>query len=360
MMTPMSGATIIPQWTFEQDLQEVLRQTGSVWPALKGGRLFITGGTGCIGQWLLESLRSADRSLGLGVEATILTRDVSRFQQRAPHLAEYPAFRFVTGDIVDFATPQGTFSHIIHGAAEASASLNEDDPRRMFDTLVLGTRRVLELAADKRVDKVLFLSSGAVYGRQPWTLEHVAEDWAGAPDCHDPRAAYAEGKRAAEMLCAIYGKQWGVKVSIARIFALLGPLLPLTTHFAAGNFIRDALQGRSVTVNGDGQACRSYLYLADLTTWLWHLLTRAEPGKAYNVGSDESISIRDLAERVARLLGNGEYRVLGMSDPGWNPGRYVPDTSRIAQDLGLRRSVSLDDAIIRTALWNGWKGKGEA
>jgi dTDP-glucose 4,6-dehydratase len=115
-----------------------------------------------------------------------------------------------------------------------------------------------------------------------------------------------------------------------------------------------------VTVNGDGRPCRSYLYFADLTTWLWHMLTRAEPGRAYNVGSEEPISIRDLAERVAKLLGNGEYRILGAPDTGWNPGRYVPDTSQLASDLGLVRKVSLDDAIIRTALWNGWKGQGEA
>jgi dTDP-glucose 4,6-dehydratase len=359
-MTPMSGAAAVPEWTFEQDLAEILRQTGSVWPALRGEHLFITGGTGSIARWLLESLCYADRSLQLGIHATILTRDYPRFQRQALHLARYPAFQFVTGDIVDFATPKGAISHIIHAAADASASLNEHEPRRMFDTLVMGTRRVLDVAVEKRVARVLFLSSGAVYGRQPWTLERVAEDWLGAPDCLDPRSAYAEGKRAAEMLCTIYGKQWGVKVSIARVFALLGPLLPLTTHFAAGNFILDALQGRPVTVNGDGRPCRSYLYLADLTTWLWHLLTRAEPGRAYNVGSEEAISIGDLAERVARLLGSGEFRILGVPDTGWNPGRYVPDTSRIVRDLGLVRKVSLDDAIIRTALWNGWKGQGVA
>jgi dTDP-glucose 4,6-dehydratase len=357
-MTPMSGAAAVPEWTFEQDLAEILRQTGSVWPALRGGHLFITGGTGSIGRWLLESLCYADRSLELGIEATILTRDYPGFQRQAPHLARYPAFQFVTGDIADFATPKGAISHIIHAAADASAHLNEHEPRRMFDALVMGTRRILDVAVEKRVARVLFLSSGAVYGRQPWTVERIAEDWSGGPDCLDPRNAYAEGKRAAEMLCAIYGKQWGGNVSIARIFALLGPLLPLTAHFAAGNFILDAMQGRPVMVNGDGRPCRSYLYLSDLTISLWHMLMRAEPGRAYNVGSDETISIRALAERIARLLGSGECRIRGAPDSGWNPGRYVPDTGLLARDLGLVRTVSLDDAIIRTALWNGWKGQG--
>jgi nucleoside-diphosphate-sugar epimerase len=346
----------MPEWSLENDLDTAVAACGSVWPAMKGAHLFITGGTGFIGCWLLETLRHADRQLELGVESTILTRSVEDFRRKAPHLAAYPGFNFVVGDVCDFASPPGRFTYVVHAATDASADLNENDPRRMFDTAVQGTRRVLDFAVEKSVDRVLFLSSGAVYGQQPWEMERVAENWLGAPDCTDPRAAYAEGKRAAEMLCAIYQKQFGTGIAIARIFALLGPYLSLGIHFAAGNFIRDAMAGKPVIVNGNGLPCRSYLYAADLAVWLWHMLVRAEPGKPYNVGSDEPVSIRDLAERVSLVLGNGEYRVLGAPDNGWNSGRYVPDTSLIGRDLGLHRTVSLEEAIHRTALWNGWKG----
>jgi dTDP-glucose 4,6-dehydratase len=344
-------------WRFEQDLQEVVDQVGPVWTDLRGAKLFITGGTGFIGRWLLESLCVANLQLGLGITTTILSRDPKKFTQNAPHLASQPAFRVITGDIRRFEVPQDQFTHIIHGATNASAQLNESDPLRMFDTIVEGTRRVLDFGIEKSVARLLFLSSGAVYGQQPWEMERVDEDWIGAPKCNDVRAAYAEGKRAAEMLCAIYGKQFGLEVAIARIFALLGPFISLDAHFAAGNFIRDAMQGKPVTVNSDGRAYRSYLYASDLTVWLWHLLVRALPGKPYNVGSEESVSIRELAERIARMIGQGEYRILGHVDTGWNPGRYVPDNDLVSRDLGLYRSVSLDEAIRRTALWNGWKGR---
>lgn len=345
------------RWSLEQDLDEVLQRTAPVWPELRGARIFITGGTGFIGCWLLETMRHAGRHLGLEVEVTILTRNPAAFRRKLPRLANYPDFRFVAGDVCDFASPEGDFTHVIHAATDASAELNEKDPRRMFDTVIQGTRRTLDFAVEKGVDRVLFLSSGAVYGQQPWEMVRVAEDWIGSPSCVDPRAAYAEGKRAAEMLCAIYGKQFGLKVAIARIFALLGPYLSLDIHFAAGNFIRDAMQGKAVIVKGNGTPCRSYLYASDLIVCLWHMLVRAEPGKPYNVGSDESVSIRDLAERISRVVGNGKCEVLGAPDMGWNPGRYVPDTGLIARDLGLYRTVPLDEAIRRTALWNGWKGK---
>jgi nucleoside-diphosphate-sugar epimerase len=346
-----------PDWSLTSDLEFVTDALGEVWAELKHARLFMTGGTGFIGCWLLEALRQADTKLGLGLQVTVLTRDPAAFHRKAPHLASYESFRFVAGDVTNFAIPDQSFSHLIHAATDASAELNEKDPRRMFETVVQGTRRALDFANEKKVRRCLFLSSGAVYGRQPWEMEQVAEDWIGAPDCTDPKNAYAEGKRAAEMLCGIYAKQFGLKIAIARIFALLGPYLSLDIHFAAGNFILDAMQGKPVIVQGNGLPCRSYLYASDLTVWLLHMLVRAAPGKAYNVGSDESVSIRELAQRTSQLLGTGEFKVLGAADTGWNPGRYVPKTDLVSQELGLYRTVSLDEAIRRTALWHGWKSR---
>jgi dTDP-glucose 4,6-dehydratase len=186
-------------------------------------------------------------------------------------------------------------------------------------------------------------------------MTHVDERWMGAPDCGAPVNSYAEAKRAAEMLCALYAKQFGAQISIARIFAVLGPYQTLDAHFAAGNFINDAMHGRAVVVQGDGRACRSYLYAGDLVVWLLRLLTRGEAGRAYNVGSSESVTIGQLAARVAALIGDGDYKILGAADAGWNPGRYTPSTAAIERDLGVTRTVSLDDSILRTALWNGWK-----
>ena len=116
------------------------------------------------------------------------------------------------------------------------------------------------------------------------------------------------------------------------------------------------MAGRKVVVQSSGQAERSYLYAADLTVWLWAILLRAAPGAVYNVGSEEIISIAGLAERVATLLGDSGFEVLGEPDSGWNPGRYVPSTEKIRNELGLKPSVGLDEAIRRTALWNGWNG----
>jgi len=274
------------------------------------------------------------------------------FAARAPHLAR--RFQLVEGDITRLAPPGGSFTHVIHAATDASAALNANDPRRMFDTIVTGTRHALDFAIERGAERFFFLSSGAVYGAQPREVSHVSEDWTGGPDPRDPRSAYGEGKRAAEMLCAIYGKQFGLDVVNARIFALLGPLLSLDIHFAAGNFIRDAVAGRTIRVDGAGTAVRSYLYAADLTIWLWRLLISGKRGSVFNIGSEEAVSIADLAHRTAALLGAPGVEILGRPDPGWNPGRYVPSTAAIRGELGLSPTIGLDEAIRRTALSNGW------
>lgn len=346
-------------WSLVSDLDNVAGRCDSAWRDLAGKHVFITGGTGFIGCWLLEALRYANVKLGANIKATILTRSVSAFRQKAPHLAGHDFFDFIEGSVTDFDLPGAGYSHFIHAATDASAHLNETDPCRMYSTIIDGTRRVLDIAVKREVGRVLFLSSGAVYGQQPWEMTHVPESWLGGPNCVDPRATYGEAKRAAEMLCAIYHKQHGVEVAIARIFALIGPYLNLDIHFAAGNFIRDAMAGRPVVVNGNGLPCRSYLYAGDLTVHLLNMLTRAPSCRPYNVGSDESVSIGELAQMIADTLGNGECRILGQADVGWNPGRYVPDTQLIETELGLKKTVSLREAILRTALWNGWKESQE-
>lgn len=346
-------------WKIEDDLEEIVQLSKDNFLKLKNSEIFITGGTGFIGCWLLESLLYANEKLDLNLRVTILTRNFKSFQKKAPHLANYNKFKFWEDEILNNNFPKQKFSHIIHAATDASASLNENNPIKMFDTIVEGTKNILNYAQSNNVNKILFLSSGAVYGRQPWKMKNIKEDWSGDVDFIDPRLTYAEGKRAAEMLCAIFAKQYNLNISIVRIFALLGPYLSLDIHFAAGNFIRDAIQGKEIIVHGNGLPCRSYMYASDLIVWLLHLLLHGENCEPYNVGSDETISIKDIAKKTSKILGGHGYKVMEIKDSGWNLGRYVPDTSKAFVNHGLKKTVSIEDAIIRTALWNKSKGIGD-
>jgi nucleoside-diphosphate-sugar epimerase len=334
----------------EADLHHILTHTPDVWDNLRGSRLFLTGGTGFFGIWLLESFVHANRRHNLGAEATVLTRDPQAFLRRAPHLASETCLHWHEGDVRTFTFPRGDFTHIIHAATPSGAPADQIDPEEMLDIIIGGTRHTLAFARQAHVRRLLFSSSGAVYGRQPAELTHVGEDYSGPLDYLNDHFAYHEGKRVAEQLCASYTKRHGVPSTIARCFAFLGPHLPLDAHFAAGNFLRDGLAGGPVRVGGDGSPYRSYLHAADLMVWLWTLLVRGQPGRPYNVGSEEAVTIAELARKIA---GGCSCDVQFARAPvsGRAPDRYVPSTSRAFQELGLRAWIGLDDAITRTLVW---------
>jgi dTDP-glucose 4,6-dehydratase len=242
---------------------------------------------------------------------------------------------------------------VIHAATEASAALNEQSPEAMLDTITSGTQRMLEFAADCNASRFLLTSSGAVYGRQPSDVTHVDEDYAGAPDPLSPSSAYGEGKRMAELLCALHHRRHGLDIGIARCFAFVGPYLPLDAHFAVGNFLRDALEGRSIDVQGDGCPYRSYLYAADLAAWLWTILFRAPSCRPYNVGSDRAVSIAETAAETVHLTrGQSAVRIAKQPDPSVPAPRYVPSIDRARRELGLDVLIPFSEALQRTFAWH--------
>ncbi|HEY3855323.1 MAG TPA: NAD-dependent epimerase/dehydratase family protein [Verrucomicrobiae bacterium] len=335
------------------DLDHILDHTRGHWDEARGARFFVTGGTGFFGCWLLESFAWANERLSLGAEMLVLTRNLSAFQKKAPHLANRADIRFQVGDARDFEFPSGEYPFVIHAATEASAKLNNENPALMLDTIVAGTRRAVEFVGQCGTKKFLLTSSGAVYGNQPPDLIRVSEDYAGGPSVSDPRSAYAEGKRMSELLCALASRQQRFEPKIARCYAFVGPYLPLDAHFAIGNFIGDTIAGSPITISGDGTPYRSYLYAADLAIWLWTILFRGTANRPYNVGSADPVNIAETAAAVSRALpGNVPVNILQKPVAGQPAQRYVPDTTRAQSELGLKQFIQLDDAIQRTARWH--------
>jgi nucleoside-diphosphate-sugar epimerase len=335
------------------DLEHLLERTERLWDDVRGRRIFVTGGTGFFGCWLLESFLAANRAFDLDAGIVVLTRSPAAFRNKCPHLTHEAALELVTGDVRDFTFPPGDFHSVIHAATETVSS----DGPRIFTTIVHGTERCLEFAQACGASEFLLTSSGAVYGKQPAGVTHVTEEYLGAPDSMDLNAAYGEGKRAAETLCAIYGERAALKCKIARCFAFVGPHLPLDAHFAIGNFIRDAIAGVPIHISGDGTPQRSYLYASDLAVWLWTILFRGSALRAYNVGSEQSVSILDLArETCAALRPQLEIHVAKQPVAGAPILRYVPATARAREELGLEQRIGLREAIGRTAKWYGWQG----
>ena len=335
------------------DLDHILAHTEGLWEELRGQRIFITGGTGFFGCWLLESFAWANEKLGLNASAVVLSRNPEAFAKKAPHLAVNPAVQFHTGDVRNFDFLVGEFSYVIHAANEDSTKTSEKNLLRRFEIALEGTRHTLEFARQCGARKFLLTSSGAVYGRQPSAMTHIPETYNQLPNSSDPFAALGIAKRAAEMLCILYTSHYGLETKIARCFAFVGPYLQLDVHYAIGNFIRDALRGGPIQVNGDGTPFRSYLYASDLAVWLWTILFRGQSTRAYNVGSENDLPIREVAQTVAGVFQPAlAVTVAQAPTPGKPEDRYVPMTSRARTELDLHTYVQLSDSIRRTVQWS--------
>ncbi|WP_175714615.1 NAD-dependent epimerase/dehydratase family protein [Burkholderia ambifaria] len=338
-----------------EDLDLVIQHTADVWSAFRGARLFVTGGTGFIGSWLLEAVQHANRILGSGIDVVVLSRNPEKARAFAPHLYAVPGVALYEGDVIDFDATTGTIGAIdlcIHAATDVADIAKARDGLRVFDANVTGTRRVLDLARSNGATRFLLTSSGAIYGQQPPTLERTPESYCGAPDTLDTQAAYGHAKRSAEWLASAYGEQHDINVSIARIYALVGPGIPADGPFAAGNFIRDALAGQRIVIKGDGRPLRSYLYIADACIWLLRMLHGGVTGRAYNVGSERAVSILELARMVETLCDAREATVPDMAPaPGPAP-RYVPSTSLARHSLGVEEYTPLEAALTKTINWN--------
>jgi len=311
-------------------------------------RILITGGTGFFGKSILDYLARH----ACDFEITILSRRGFKTTDLADS-TDCPAGNLSThslnplnpllkislcqliGDVRTFDLGVSRFDSVIHAATPARADVPDDEMRSI---IINGTANALQQAKKCGAEKFMMVSSGGVYGKG--LIGPVSET-----DEPHPYTAYGIAKLEAEQMAV----DSGLHVLLPRCFAFVGRHLDRNAHFAIGNFIRDALEGNDIVINGDGTPMRSYLYADDLVEWLFAILEHGESGRVYNVGSDEAISIRDLATLVRDTLGSSsEVKVLGQSVPG-AANCYVPNIDRIKRELGMKIRVSLKEAIRASA-----------
>lgn len=336
----MNMSECLSQDIIIKDCNFILRDAPANWLLLQNSRIFLTGGTGFFGKWFLHSFIYINETLHLDSMMTVLSRSPEKFLKENPCFSNKNCIKFVQGDVRDFTIKTGDHDYLIHAATPVSVTENDNET---YSIIVDGTKHILNFAKQAGVKKIMLTSSGAVYGNQPPDLSHVPETYQ-----PHPSTAYGKGKLAAERLCL----ECPVDASIARCFAFVGPYLPLDIHYAIGNFILNAINGNTITINGDGRPYRSYLYAADLMCWLWTILLNGKADEDYNVGSEDAISISELATTVSECCPPAvKCEVLGKPDFNIPAPRYIPNTEKARKELGLKQSYSLTDSIKRTIQW---------
>jgi dTDP-glucose 4,6-dehydratase len=309
--------------------------------------LLVIGGTGFFGKSILEVFGSGGLDEWDIEKVIVVSRNADKLRYEAPQLITQK-IELLSLDITS-ARELPLADFVIHAAASTDARNYLRQPLQEGNNILDGITNYCRLAKIyHRNSHIIFASSGAVYGQQPGAIETIGENYVINPlgDVAPGKEEYTRTKRIAEDQIRNLGLA-GLSVSIARCFAFIGPWLPRDQHFAIGNFIADGLAARPIQVQATHRVYRSYLFADDLVRWLMSIAqhsSRCCP--IYNVGSDQSILMGDLAKRIADYFGVaaniGELRSELVD-------RYVPAITKIRDDLGCSVRYDLSSAIGRTA-----------
>lgn len=337
-----------------EDFSDILDRSSACLKKLDGATIMVTGGSGFFGTWLAHSFFAAMCNNAYNFDIRVVCRDPGRFIDAYPYFKKRKGFHFHAHNVVEPFPFKDKVDYLIHAATSASAKLNAEKPLEMIDTILAGTRHALDFAVACKVKSFLFTSSGAVYGSIPYGVK-VVESALTGPDLRQPKSAYAEAKRMAELLCAIYSSQHSMHTKLLRCFAFIGPFMNFDAHFAAGNFILDGIRGMAPHIKGDHRTVRSYLYGADLVNAI--LLTLANPTErsgtdTLNVGSSTPITIAELAETIRHNLGVADSVTYAegrqLNDIiDW----YVPNIDRLQSDYTFEPLSDLALGIKKTSTW---------
>ena len=334
-----------------KDLEHIFKHTALFFKELQNKSIFVTGGTGFVGIWLLESLIYLNKKLKLNITVTLLSRNPDKFLQKYPHIRKFLFIHFLKGDIRTFKFINEQFSYIIHGATtSAEETFNKIDELESYEIIADGTKRLCMFAKQCKANNILLLSSGSVYGISK-LKENFSENIISSFNPIDLKNASSEGKRVSEFYLSYYAQKYNIEVKIARCFSFIGPHLQLDIHYAAGNFIKNVLEKENITIKGDGSPIRSYMYISDLIIWLWTIFFKGESLRVYNIGSENNLSIKELAQKVVDISNdNITINIENNENISTNTSinYYVPSTFRAKNELGLQEFISLETAIRKT------------
>ncbi len=307
------------------------------------------GGTGFFGKSFLKFLESFT-PVDFNLESlTIVGRNTSLLEEEYYSKKLSFNLNFIKADILNDLTfmKDKNFTHVIHAAADSTKVENLIDSERS-DQIINGTKNILNFIKEEYpAAKVLYISSGAIYGKMPKTQNKFSEDFQYEYSSLDHKNIYASSKRAAENLCFEYFNKYGLKISIARCFAFSGECLPKDVHFAIGNFAKNVIESNTIKIRGSGKSVRSYLDQNDLVEWLLTILSKDSFDlSVYNIGSDRAISIKELAELFSKVSDkNIKVQIINSNDLINKDSVYVPDCSKIKLTLGVSEKIILEESI---------------
>lgn len=308
--------------------------------------LLVIGGSGFFGKSILDAYqRGLLKSFEID-KIYVLSRNASRLSYENPELIS-SCIELIDSDI-STATDVTFADIVIHAAASTDARKYLLATKNEQENILAATKNYCTLAKkNHQKSKIVYVSSGAVYGPQPHDLLEIPEEFslhASLDTMPVNKIGYAAAKRDCEKMIMDLAK-CGMRVSVARCFAFIGKYLPLDQHFAVGNFLCDGLAGDPINIKAKNKVYRSYMYVDDLVEWLLSIaLLSSENCPIFNVGSNQAISIDNLAEKIAKTFNTN---VVEYGNRSGDIDRYIPSI-KLANKYKMTQKYNLDQALDKT------------
>jgi nucleoside-diphosphate-sugar epimerase len=287
---------------YKKDLSIVASDGIIPWNELANKRILITGATGLICSFLVDVLMFRNENYGNNISVYALSRNIVFAKKRFRVYSKNTLFNYIQQDISENINLAARMDFIIHGASNANPAAYVADPVGTMKANILGLCHILDYAVTVQSDRVLYISSGEVYGDD--NTEEFVESSSGYIDILTPRSCYPSSKRAAETLCVSYSKQYNADIVIARPCHIYGPTLTVSDNRAYAQFIRNILNNEDIVLKSDGKQIRSYCYVVDCVSGLLTILLKGKENNAYNISNKFSnVSVLQIASIMAQIGG---------------------------------------------------------
>lgn len=277
---------------FKEDLEAIIGEDIE-WEKLRGKRVLITGASGMIGTYMLQTLIMLNDRFTYGIRILAVLRNASKLPQE---VREREDVEIIAHDVTERLCIEGNVDYVIHAASPASPLIMQNQPVETIAANTLGTFNTLRLAEEKKAEGYLFISSREVYGQPEEGQEFFYENTYGFVDQLNPRSCYSEGKKAAETMCVCFHEEYGLNTKIARLAHTYGPGMSIYDGRVQADFLKNVFHNEDIVLKSEGTAVRTYTYIGDAVAALYRILL-SSPEMVYNIGNEAGkVSIRELAE----------------------------------------------------------------
>jgi|LWDU01.1.fsa_nt_gi nucleoside-diphosphate-sugar epimerase len=266
------------------------------WDVFNNKTVLISGAAGFLPSYMVDVLLYLNEKKHYNIRIIGLVRNISKARSRFAYAKSDSRLEFIEQDVCDEIDIDNNIDYIIHAASNATPKLFREYPVETILPNVIGTKNLLNLAVNNKVEGFLFFSTSGVYGYVDDNDYPIKEDCFGGLNPTDLESCYLESKRMGENMCIAWMHQHGVPVKIIRPAITYGPGIELGDGRSFADFIACIVENRDIELYSDGSAIRNFCYIADAIAGFFTVMLNGKHGEAYNVATDHEISIKDLAE----------------------------------------------------------------